>query len=67
MSDKNLARRTEIQVFLGGVDVTKPLQKNLLSLTYKDNEDDESDMIEIQLEDRDGVWLTHWLADSTED
>ena len=67
MSDKNLARRTEIQVFLGGVDVTKPLQKNLLSLTYKDNEDDESDMIEIQLEDRDGVWLTQWLADSTEE
>ena len=54
-------------MFLGGVDVTKPLQKNLLSLTYKDNEDDESDMIEIQLEDRDGVWLTQWLADSTEE
>lgn len=67
MSDKNLARRTEVQVFFGGVDITRPLQKNLLSFTYKDNEEDETDMIEIQLEDRDGVWLTHWLDDSGEE
>lgn len=61
MSDINLARRTDIEVYFAGVDITQSLQKYLLSLTYTDNEEDETDDLQIKLHDRSGIWLEDWL------
>ena len=43
MSNPEQARRTSIEVFFGGVDITGSLKRYLLSLTYTDNEEDETD------------------------
>lgn len=61
MSDKNMSRRAEVQVSFGGVDITKDIKPYLKSLTYTDNEADETDDLQITLQDRDGVWLEKWL------
>lgn len=61
MSDINAARRTAIQVFFAGTDITSSLQQYLLSLTYTDNEEDETDDLQIKLQDRDKLWVEKWL------
>ncbi|MEN6437014.1 MAG: SH3 domain-containing protein [Syntrophobacter sp.] len=61
MSDKDLARRTDAQVCFDGVDISASLRQYLISLTYTDNEEDETDDLQIKIEDRDGVWQTKWL------
>ena len=61
MSDKNLARRASVQVVFAGVDITDDIRPYLLGLTYTDNEEDEADDLQIQLQDRDAVWLKKWL------
>ena len=61
MSNANIARHTDVEVFFSGVDITKSLRQYLLSLTYTDNEEDSSDDLQIKIEDKDGVWLTKWL------
>ncbi len=61
MSDTLKARRTSIQTFFAGTDITSSLQKYLLSLTYTDNEEDQTDDLQIKLQDRDGIWLEQWL------
>ena len=58
MSD---TRRTEIAVAFDGVDISAALESSLLSLTYIDNEENESDDLQIKVEDRDGTWLREWL------
>ena len=64
MSDSDLARRTAVEVTFDGVDITDSIKQYLLSITYTDNEEDETDDLQINLQDRDGVWLTKWLADA---
>ena len=66
MSDRNAARRTLAQVYFAGVDISKSLRPYLLSLTYTDNEEDETDDLQIKIEDRDGVWLRKWLDASVQ-
>lgn len=61
MSDKSLVRRTKIQVTFAGVDISADLKKYFLSMSYTDNEADETDDLQIKLEDREGVWLCKWL------
>ena len=61
MSDKNNARRTAIEVNFGGVNITKSMQQYLISLTYTDNEEDETDDLQLKLQDQGGVWLEKWL------
>lgn len=61
MSNPEQARRTSIEVFFGGVDITGSLKRYLLSLTYTDNEEDETDDLQIKLQDTSGIWLTKWL------
>lgn len=61
MSNKDMARRTDAEVYFDGVDISASLRKYLISLTYTDNEEDETDDLQIKIEDRDGVWLTKWL------
>lgn len=57
MSEKDLARRSRIKVKFAGVDITSNLMPYLLSLNYTDNEEDETDDLQIKLQDRDGIWL----------
>lgn len=63
MSNRNLARRTKAEIAFGGVDITKSIQPYLLSISYTDNEEDESDNLQIKIQDRDDIWLQHWLED----
>ena len=61
MSNIDLSRRTDAEVYFDGVDISTSLRKYLLSITYTDNEENETDDLQIKIEDRDDVWLTKWL------
>lgn len=61
MSDKDLSRRTDVEVVFDGVNISDALRKNLISITFIDNEEDEADDLQIKIEDREDVWLTKWL------
>lgn len=63
MSDKNLARRTTAEVVFDGTNISASIRPYLLSLTYTDNEEDETDDLQIKLQDRDDIWLKQWLKD----
>ena len=56
MSSRNLARRTKAEVSFGGIDITKSIQPYLLSISYTDNEEDETDDLQIKIQDRDDLW-----------
>lgn len=61
MTDSNLARRTDIEVTFDGVDITEDMKPYLLSLSYSDKDEGETDDIQIVLQDRDEIWLKSWL------
>jgi len=61
MSNKDLARRTDAEIYFDGVDISDSLRKYLISLTYTDYEENETDDLQIEIEDRDDVWLSKWL------
>lgn len=61
MSDRSKARHALAEVYFAGVNITKSLRPYLLSLSYTDNEEDETDDLQIKIEDRDGIWLRKWL------
>lgn len=63
MSDQNLARRAVAQVSFAGVDITNDIRKYLTSLTFTDEAEDDADDLQIKLQDREGLWTCHWLAD----
>ena len=61
MSDRTLARRTTVKIYFEGVDISKDLSKYLLSLSFTDNEEDETDDISVTIDDREGKWIKDWL------
>lgn len=61
MSNKTLARRTAVKLYFKGKDISKELSKYLLSLSFTDKEEDETDDISISLDDREGKWIKDWL------
>lgn len=61
MIDKDLARRTDFSVTIGGIDITPDLKPYFIDLTYTDNESDETDDLQIKVQDRDGIWREKWL------
>jgi len=61
MIGPNGARRAEVEIIFDGEDITSSIRPYLLSLTYTDSEEDRSDSLQIQLQDRDGLWLESWL------
>ena len=61
MSDRTLARRTAVKLYFKGKDISKDLSKYLLSLSFTDKEEDETDDISISLDDREGEWIKDWL------
>lgn len=66
MSSPDAARRAIGKVVFNGVDITDDIKKYLLTLSYTDNEEDESDDLQITLQDRDGVWIESWLQEMLE-
>ena len=62
MSDRGLARRTEIAVKIDGVDISADMNNYLLQMTYTDNEEDKTDDLQIMLDDREGIWINDWLS-----
>ena len=66
MSNQNLARRTAVEVAFSGVDITKSIRPYLKAFTYTDNEADKADDIQIQLHDRDSIWMEKWLVEAIE-
>lgn len=62
MSDINKARSSSARVIFDGTDITKDIKDYFLALTYTDCEEDETDDLSLTLQDRDGVWLSSWLA-----
>jgi uncharacterized protein YraI len=62
MSDRDTARSTVAEVAFDGADITPSLRQYLSSITYTDNEEDETDDLNIRIHDRDDVWLTQWLG-----
>lgn len=66
MSNKDLARRSAVEVAFDGVDITSSIKPYLKSFVYTDNEEDETDDLQIQLQDRDGLWLKTWLREAIE-
>lgn len=63
MSDRASPRRTLVEAKFNGVSISDALAKYLLSFTYVDCEEDESDEIQIKLQDRNSVWLDQWLEE----
>lgn len=57
----SLAPRTHVQVVYEGVDITKDISKDLLSLSYTDNEGGKADDISLTLKNNHGLWSDAWL------
>ena len=66
MSDKNLSRRAAVEIAFAGTDITTSMRPYLKSVTYTDNETDKADDLQIQLHDRDAIWMEKWLTDAIE-
>ena len=64
MSNKNYARRTVVKLYFKGADISKELSKYLLSLSFTDKEEDETDDISLSLDDREGKWIKDLLNTS---
>ena len=64
MSNRDNARRTVAQIAFNKTDITNPIERYLKSMTYVDNEEDETDELQIQVHDRDSVWMEKWLNDA---
>ena len=62
--DQYSARHVDIDVTFAGVDITKNIRPYLKSATYTDSETDESDDLQLQLQDREGLWLEKWLEEA---
>ena len=61
MSGRDIARRAAVEVSFAGVNITRSIRPYLLSLTYTDNEEDETDDLQIRLQDREAIWTESWL------
>lgn len=55
------ARNTSVSIIFDGADITEDIKPYFLSLSYKDSEEDNSDTLQFDIQDRDSVWLQSWL------
>ncbi len=63
-SAKGVVKRASWAISVMGVDITKQINEDLISMTVTDNEEDEADDLQIVLADKDGKWIKHWLNDT---
>lgn len=61
-----MARRASFEVSFDGIDITGSMRPYFLSMTYTDNEEDETDDLQIKLQDREGLWMCKWLNDAVQ-
>lgn len=61
MIDPSAARRAAVRIVFDGADITQDILPYFSSLSYKDSEEDNSDTLQIDLQDRDSIWLQSWL------
>lgn len=57
-----MSRHSDADITFQGVNITSDISTYLLSVTYTDNEDGETDDLQIKLQDRPGIWLKSWLT-----
>ena len=50
-------RQSRADISFKGANITNDIAPYLLSVTYTDNEDGETDDLQIRVQDRDSVWL----------
>ena len=62
-----LARRTALRVVAAGVDISGDIAPYIESLTYTDNEEDETDDLQIVLSDAGGTLTTAWFQSREQD
>lgn len=55
MTEEVKSRRVSLAVKFDGVDITDSMTPYLLSMTYSDSEEDESDSLDFEVQDRDAV------------
>lgn len=55
------ARRVTLQVILAGKDITQDISPYLEGFNYTDNLSGESDLAELELEDRARLWIADWF------
>lgn len=65
-STSSSARGSSAEVVFDGTDITKDISPYLLSVSYTDNEEDETDDLQISLQDRDQIWLSKWLQEAVD-
>ena len=61
---QELARRSAWKLKFEGVDCTKQVMKDLISIDITDNESESTDDIQIKLADADGKWVQRWLTET---
>lgn len=66
MSDRNLARRTQVSVKFNNVDISEDINQDLISLSFTDAADGETDDLKIVVADREGKWIENWLVKELE-
>lgn len=62
--NRDVARRVEASVSFNGINITDEIIKNLISIDYTDNEEDEADDLQIKLADREHIWIDKWLNEA---
>lgn len=55
------SRRVELNISIGGADITNDIAPYILSFTYNDNRSGEADSITVDLEDSHGLFLGDWF------
>ncbi len=53
-------RKPFAQILYNGIDITKDVSNDLISLSYTDNAEGKSDDISLQLDDTAGLWANGW-------
>lgn len=66
MSQKDLGRRTALNVRFNNVDISEDINKNLISLKYTDESEGSADDLSIVIHDRDAKWVMNWLKKEIE-
>ncbi len=61
MIQPDAARRVSVRIIFDGADITEDIAPYFRSLSYKDSEEDNSDTLQLDLQDRDSIWLQSWL------
>lgn len=58
-----IVKKPYVQVLYNNKNITTDISKHLLSISYTDKEEGESDEVEISLEDVDGLWRGQWYPE----